>query len=92
MKVGDKVPVTVAGLVVAQAEVTEIGDGTATLVIPGTKAIFGTHTELTDTPEQDKETGTVIIGTEAASGKEEPVEPPVEPGGSEVVDEPSEDN
>lgn len=53
MKVGDKVEVRIGSHVVAQAEVKELGDGTATLIIPGTKVVMGTRTDLTDLPQNE---------------------------------------
>lgn len=81
MKVGDKVPVTIAGQVVAQASIKETGDGTATLVVPATLVVMATRTELAvETPPEDTTgTETVITGVERTSG--EPVE-------SAVVGEP----
>ncbi len=67
MKVNDLVPVSINGLVVAQAKVKELGEGTATLVVPATLVVMGVNTSLTDLPaaeEQAKETSTVMLGTE----------------------------
>ena len=59
MKVGDKYDVTIAGQVVAQAEVRELADGTATLIVPGTKVVMATRTDIAPEP--------VNISTEGAS-------------------------
>lgn len=50
MKVGDLLPVQVAGLVVAQASVKDIKDGVATIVIPGTIVNATVKYVLDDTP------------------------------------------
>lgn len=59
MKVGDNVPVTLAGQVVAQATVKEMGSDTATLVVPATLVVMGIRTELGDLPVDN--TGTEVI-------------------------------
>ena len=64
MKVGDKVPVTLAGHVVTQAEVRELGDGTAVLVVPATQVTMAVRTELDTAPAPVKETETVITGVD----------------------------
>lgn len=46
MKVGDKVSVTIQGSEIAQAEVREVGDGTATLIVPATRVVMAVRTEL----------------------------------------------
>lgn len=50
MKIGDTVPVTIAGHVVAQAQIKELADGTATLIVPATRVLMGVSTSLTDIP------------------------------------------
>lgn len=72
MKVGDGVPVTIAGQTVAMATVKELGDGTATLVVPATLVVMGTRTELSDLPME--ESGKQVI----IEGVERPAEPVVE--------------
>lgn len=80
MKRGDKYPVTIAGQVVAQAEIREVGDGTATLVVPGTIVVMATRTELSDAPTNADTSGTqtIIEGVERSTGEQEeaPVEAP----------------
>ncbi len=71
MKIGETVPVTIAGQVVAQAEITELGDGRATLKVPGTWVVMATKTELTDDKRDVGGVSTVVIGNE-----EKPVETP----------------
>lgn len=59
MKKGDKLPVTIQGIVVAQAEVEYVETDRVTLVIPGTRAVVGVRVSLTDeapTVEPAKET------------------------------------
>lgn len=65
MKRGDKVPVNLGQHVVAQAEVVEINNETATLVVPATKIVMGIRHELTDLPKDD-------------SGKQVIIDPPKE--------------
>lgn len=67
MKVGDKFPVSIAGHKVADAEVREVGEGTVTLVVPGTLVTMSTRTEIApETPEEKVETGSdhQILGVE----------------------------
>jgi hypothetical protein len=68
VKVGDKVPVTLAGHTVAQATVRELGDGTAVLVVPATQVTMAVRTELDAAPAPVKETETVITGVDRAEG------------------------
>lgn len=77
MKIDDTVPVTIAGQVVAQARVRELGDGTATLVVPATLVVMATRTELTvETPNSDPtEAESIITGVDRTSAQPEaPVE------------------
>jgi hypothetical protein len=69
MKINDTVPVYIAGQVVAQANVKELGEGTATLVVPATLVVMATRTELTvETPSHDDtRSETVITGVERTS-------------------------
>lgn len=88
MKVNDKVPVYIAGQTVAQATVRELGDGTATLVVPATLVVMATRTELTvETPVvDDTAPETVITGVDRTSAESEaPVESAVV-GDASVVD------
>lgn len=70
MKTNDTVPVYIAGQVVANATVKEVGDGTATLVVPATLVVMATRTELTvETPKEDGSgTETIITGIDRPSG------------------------
>ena len=89
MKVGDVIPVTIGGHTVTNATVRELGDGTATLVVPGTLVVMATRTTLDDAPvvpsEPEKET--IITGVDRASGgdtiepqtQEAPVEESTQP-------------
>lgn len=68
MKRGDKIEVTIGGHVVANAEVTELDDGTATLVIPKTQVVMGVRTSLDPNPARTP--GSVehqVIGTESTA-------------------------
>lgn len=81
MKVGDKFPVTVANQEVAQAEVKEIGEGTATLIVPATRVVMATKTELTVAPvAAEPAVQTIIDGVDRVSApetQEVPVAAPV---------------
>lgn len=68
MKVGDNVPVTLAGHVVAQARVSELGDGKAVLVIPGTQVTMAVRTELDAAPAPQRDTETIVTGVDRAEG------------------------
>lgn len=65
MKVGDTIPVMIAGQEVVRAKVTEMGDGTATLLIPGTIAVMSVRTELAPPEPVGSETEHIITGVEA---------------------------
>lgn len=79
MKIGDTVPVTIAGQTVANASVKELADGTATLVVPATLVVMATRTELTVETPRESSTETVITGvdqegverTESAVGQDQ---------------------
>ena len=77
MRQGDKVPVTIAGQVVAQATVRELGDGTVTLVVPGTLVVMAVRTEIAPDPQQTAvpETETLITGVDRTSADSTVVEP-----------------
>ena len=79
MKVGEKYPVEIAGQIVAYAQIKELGEGTATLIVPATQVVMATRTELTyETPAEPSKQ--VIIDAPVASGNdEEPQEPPAPP-------------
>lgn len=88
MKVNDTVPVTIAGQTVANATVRELGDGTATLVVPATLVVMATRTELTvEAPVvDDTAPETIITGVDRTSGENEaPVESAVV-GETQTVD------
>lgn len=95
MKVNDKVPVTIGGQVVAQANIKEVGDGQVTLVVPATLVVMATRTELSAPEPVEVETETIITGVETPettsseqeSGHEPAVTPPsgaVEPAVEEA--------
>lgn len=46
MKVGDKIPVTVEGAVIAEAEIKEVGDGTVTFIVPAKRVVMSVRTSL----------------------------------------------
>lgn len=82
MKQGDKVPVTIAGQVVAQATVKELGDGTVTLVVPGTLVVMAVRTEIAPPTAAAVEGETVITGVDrevvtTSAGTPEVEMPPV---------------
>lgn len=65
MRVGDQIPVTINGIVVANATVESIGSDRASLVIPGTRVVMAIRVQLTDeTPQPEKETETIITGVD----------------------------
>lgn len=92
MKRGDKIPVTIAGQTVANAEVREVGDGQVTLVVPGTLVVMATRTEIAyEAPTQpERETETVITGVDRSSGETVDVE--TAPARSAPVGETNETN
>lgn len=92
MKRGDKVPVTIAGQTVANAEVRETGDGTVTLIVPATMVVMATRTELAvETPAPVSESESQILGVERTSG--EPVSAPVgEPSPTPTTEEKENDS
>jgi hypothetical protein len=74
MKVGDKISVSVQGIEVAQADVKEVSDGTATLIIPATRVVMATRTELApEVTPVNQGAQTIIDGVERAPVA--PVEP-----------------
>lgn len=96
MKINDTFPVLIAGQVVAQARVTGLEDGKATLVVPATQVVMATRTELT--VEQPTEGASVVILGEQQT-EDAPVEPvvqapaaPVEPAVVEAAPEAQETN
>lgn len=96
MKVGDSVPVALAGHVVAQARVKELSDGKAILDIPATRVTMAVRTEL-DAPPVAEPTKEVIIdgvdrvGADESSAAETteataPVETPAETSNTTVAE------
>lgn len=75
MKLGDTYDVIIAGQVVAQAKVTEVGNGTVTLVTPLTTTVFATKTDIA--PEEvrapSSDTGTIITGVDRVNAEGEVV-------------------
>ena len=76
MKQGDKIPVTIAGQVVAQATVKELGDGTATLVVPGTLVVMAVRTEIAPETHEVAESSseTIITGVDRVNNDGELVD------------------
>lgn len=66
MKIGDTVPVTIAGQEVARATVKGMEDGTATLVVPATLVVMATRTELTVDSPDDEGTEVLVTGVDRA--------------------------
>lgn len=65
MKVGDGVPVTIAGQQVAQAVVKEMSDGVATLEFPATRVQMAYRVEIDTAPKPvESETHTEVLGVE----------------------------
>jgi hypothetical protein len=64
MKVGDTVPVNIGAATVTNAKIVELGDGTATLVIPATKVVMGVRTQLDTAPTPTGGTEHAILGVE----------------------------
>lgn len=56
MNVGDKVSVSIQGIEIAKAEVKEVSDGTATLIVPATRVVMATKTELAPEVVADADT------------------------------------
>lgn len=78
MKIGDSVDVVVAGQVVAKAEIKEVGDGTATLIVPATRVVMATRTELSaETPSSEPSTEVIVdeVVRQGPDGTETPVQP-----------------
>lgn len=76
MKVGDKHPVTIAGQVVAEAEVKELEGETVTLVVPATRVVMAVQTQLAEAPQVAPETQTIVIGTEGPDGNTDVAQAP----------------
>lgn len=70
MKVGDNVPVTIAGQAVAMATVKEMGEGQAVLIVPATRVVMAVRTELAyEAPVvQEQTTETIVTGVDRAEG------------------------
>lgn len=60
MKVGESVAVTIAGQVVAQAKIVELGTDTVTLIVPATQVVMAVEAQIT-TPEPVEPSKQVII-------------------------------
>lgn len=74
----------IAGQVVAQARITGLEDGKATLIIPATQVVMATRTELT---VEEPEAATVQILTDRPAEVEEPREAPKAGDEPQVVSE-----
>lgn len=85
MNVGEKVDVTISGAVVAQAEVKEVGDGTATLIVPATRVVMAVKTQLAPEVGPSNESGTQTIVDEVVRATNEPVAPVENASASEPV-------
>lgn len=70
MKVGDLIPVHIGQHEVAQAEVKEISDGQAVLIVPARRVVMGIRTELTDLPTTEPSTEVIIDGVDRAVAPE----------------------
>ncbi len=99
MKVGDTVPVNIGAHTVAQATVKELGDGTATLIVPATLVVMGTRTELSDIPTQPSGAEHQLLDdnitpnepvVEPVEAVEKPVEQPVDNPSTTVDNAPTE--
>lgn len=68
MKKGDKIPVNIAGDVVAQATIESVDETarTVTMVVPATRVVMALRVELDTTPPavEDKEVQTIITGVD----------------------------
>lgn len=64
MKVKDQVEVKIEGQTVCMATVKELGDGTATLVVPATLVVMATRTELTVEEPMEQQKETQLLGVE----------------------------
>lgn len=91
MKVGDSIPVTIAGQVVCNATVKEMQDGTATLVVPATLVVMGTRTELTNETREAEGKEVIITGVDR-EGSEDAGLAPEKPEENNVTDQPVEIN
>lgn len=75
MKVGDTVAVNIGASTVANAKIVELGDGTATLVIPATKVVMAVRTELDTTPVAPSQGNEhAILGIETRENQVTPAE------------------
>lgn len=61
MKVGDKIPVLVAGEQIAEAEIKEVGEGTVTFIVPARRVVMATKTEVDPTVGPTSDGAQVII-------------------------------
>ena len=71
MKIGDTIPVTIAGQEVCRATVKGMEDGTATLVVPATLVVMATRTELTVEQREPEGAEVVITGVDRVNNNAE---------------------
>lgn len=78
MKKGDKVPVSIAGDVVAQATVESIDStaNTVTMVFPATRVVMGLRVEIDTAPvaTEEPQTQTIITGVDRVNSDGEIIE------------------
>lgn len=79
MKVGETVDVTIAGQVVAQAKVVELGAETTTLIVPATQVVMAVSTQLSAAPAPEQSKQVIIDGVDRVDGQGNVIEaePPV---------------
>jgi hypothetical protein len=87
MNVGDKIPVSIAGQTVVMADVKELADGTATLIIPATRVVMATRTELT--MEGPSNGGGVELLTDEVVRPEAPVVATEAPAQAQTIEAPA---
>lgn len=69
MKVGEHLKVFIEGYEVGYAQIEDISDGKATLIIPATRVVMGVKQSLVDI-EPEVETDRVLAGVAEAVGDE----------------------
>lgn len=88
MKIGDKLAVFIEGIEVTRGEIASISNGQVEIIIPGTRVVMATRTELAPHETKAPEVEHQVIGTTDVSDVNatsdtgpvaEPVEPVVEP-------------
>lgn len=87
MNVGDTVPVTIAGQVVAQAKVVELDNQAVTLIVPATQVVMGVKTELDTAPVESEGPSVIIDDVERPSVEEHNAESDVEVENTETPQE-----